>query len=227
MPPAPSRQPAAAGAFRLPAWSWSCVASCLCVRSSRVCVCAVRAQSASEGEAGRRWRDGGRRRLSLTFLSHSPPPSARARALALPIATPPPPAHGPWTFLVTLYIYNVCMSCRRGDRDFFVMRFPSYSQGRCVSICSACNTLHDRLWCRGMALRARACPLVKIAHLFSWRLGSNVERWSMAKCGFPARDFAHICSDGAQGCPSCAVSFLAGSEAVAWRCERARAPWSK
>ena len=58
------------------------------------------------------------------------------------------------------------MSCRRGDRDFFVMRFPSYSQGRCVSICSACSSLHDRLRCHGMALRARACPLVKTAPSF-------------------------------------------------------------
>ena len=116
---------------------------------------------------------------------------------------------------------------RRGDRDFFVVRFPSYSQGRCVSICSACNTLHDRLWCRGMALRARACPLVKIAHLFSWRLGSNVEQWSMAGCGFPERDFAHICSDGARAYPSCAMSFLAGYEALVWRYARAHAPWSK
>ena len=119
------------------------------------------------------------------------------------------------------------MSCRRGDRDFFVMRFPSYSQGRCVSICSACNPLHDRLWCRGMALRARACPLVEIAHLFSWPLGSNVEQWSMAGCGFPERDFAHICSDGARAYPSCAMSFLAGYEALAWRYARAHAPWSK
>ena len=116
---------------------------------------------------------------------------------------------------------------RRGDRDFFVVRFPSYSQGRCVSICSACNPLHDRLWCRGMALRARACPLVKIAHLFSWPLGSNVERWSMAGCGFPSHDFAHIRSDGARAYLSCAMSFLADSEAAVWRYMRARAPWSK
>ena len=46
------------------------------------------------------------------------------------------------------------------------MRFPSYSQGRCVNICGACDPLHDRLWCRGMALRARACPLVEIAPSF-------------------------------------------------------------
>ena len=78
-----------------------------------------------------------------------------------------------------------------------------------------------------MALRARACPLVEIAHLFSWPLGSNVEQWSMAECSFPERDVAHIRSDGARAYLSCAMSFLAGSEAVAWRYVRARAPWSK
>ena len=114
-----------------------------------------------------------------------------------------------------------------GRSRLFVVRFPSYSQGRCVNICGACNPLHDRLWCRGMALRARACPLVEIAHLFSWPLGSNVEQWSMAGCGFPERDFAHICSDGARAYPSCAMSFLAGYEALAWRYARAHAPWSK
>ena len=75
-----------------------------------------------------------------------------------------------------------------------------------------------------MALRARVCPLVEIAHLFSWPLGSNVEQWSMAGCGFQERDFAHIRSDGARAYLSCAMSFLIGSEAVAWRYVRARAP---
>ena len=116
---------------------------------------------------------------------------------------------------------------RRGDRDFLSCDFRHIRRGG--ALISAARAIHCTTDSGAVAWRyARArAPWVEIAHLFSWPLGSNVEQWSMAGCGFPERDFAHICSDGARAYPSCAMSFLAGYEAVAWRYARARVPWSK
>ena len=120
-----------------------------------------------------------------------------------------------------------CGAVEHGGVRLPIARFRSHSQRWRASISIVRHVVPGRLRSGGVALRARACPLVEIAHLFSWRLGSNVERWSMAGCGFPERDFAHIRSDGAWIYLSCALHLLSWFNVVVWRYARAHAPWSK